>query len=212
MDEQKKLSKWKILAIIAVPVILVFSLGFWWLYSNLKPGQPGYFPQINKRSTAPGIEQDIKQEKDWSSYTSQGCQYQLSYPDDWHIYTEAEQQETAPILIASHSIQGQETSSTEVRIQIGCIDIDQNQNHQTIIEHLNERYQNENANISELQPTVIDNESAYFQTVTFPQSKPIKEYFVFPGETQVLIINIVPANSTLLDDAETIIQKLEILK
>lgn len=217
MKEGLNSTNWKLITVLAILLILTFSLGFWLIRHNLNQNQLITLPQrYNQKSqTITSFPTNTffptkaeEKSNNRTEYINQACQYQLAYPKSWYFYNQAEKEETNTILIASEQVKNENISSNEVRIQIGCVNIDPNMEHKTIINNLNTRYQAPAVRISELKPTLLNNKTAYYQTISSSEINPIKEYFIFPDKNQLIIINIIPANSKKLKMAENIIKSI----
>jgi len=204
--QKSKLPRWLIVAGILTVLVLTFSFGLWWFYRNLNQNQP-VSPQETDR---PFIYTESQQSTDrnWSQYTSQKCKYQISYPSAWYIYTDAEQEDLATVLITSGTVQSETVSINEARIQIGCSPFDSSLAPKIVVDDLNARYQGEGFSISPIQQTTIGGKIAYYQTVSSNQTVSLKEYYIFPTNNHVVIINIVPLNSSQIDIAETVLKKI----
>jgi len=196
-------NKWLIITIVVTVILFLLLLG-WWLYQF--SGRTQSSVQDAGNQTAPTDFSDIAD--DWRSYISQKCRYQISYPPAWSIYTEAEQEDLAAILIASSPIEDEAVTAKDVRIQIGCSLIDSALTPKTVVDDLNTRYQGKGFVLSSVQMTTISGKTAYFQTVSSPQTGTLKEYYIFPTSNRVTIVNIVPSNSHQIDTAELILNKI----
>jgi len=86
-----QIPKWLIIAGVIVIFFLLLLLG-WWAYNRLFQTQTA----IENQNT-----------NGWTDYTSQKCKYQVSYPPAWYIYTDAEQEDLAAVLITSSPVQSE---------------------------------------------------------------------------------------------------------
>ena len=187
-----QIPKWLIIAGVIVIFFLLLLLG-WWAYNRLFQTQTA----IENQNT-----------NGWTDYTSQKCKYQVSYPPAWYIYTDAEQEDLAAVLITSSPVQSETVSINEARVQIGCSSFDSFLTSKIVVDDLNVRYQGKGFSISPIQQTTMGGKIAYYQTVSSNQTGSLKEYYIFPANNRVVIINIVPLNSSQIDMAETVLKKI----
>lgn len=204
-SKSPSISKWVLITLIAFSVMLL-SLGGWWLY-NQYLATPNQTQTETDRPFNLPTQQPAKP-SDWTQYTSQKCRYQISYPSSWYIYTQAEEEETGAILIASNQVQGEIAAINEVRVQIGCSAVDPNITIQTAINNLKARYQEQSITLSQTKTTTIAGKTAYYHTLTPNLGNPSKEYYIFPTTSRIVIINIIPANSNQLETAKSVLQTL----
>jgi len=201
-EQPTRFPKWLVIALIVI-ALLTLSLTGWWAYNRFFSQKQTVSTQETDRPFV--FDADNQRSADSVTYTSQKCRYQINYPQNWQIYTQAEQEETGAVLIASSQVQSETVSTNEVRIQLGCADTDPSLSPQTIVNNLNSRYQGKNATLSQVKSTIIGGKTAFYQTIT---PGPVEEYYIFPTTSRVIIINITPTNSTQIETARDTIQKL----
>lgn len=185
---------WLILLAIAIIAIFLLILSFvvWQIYQS--SNQAGISPTQDANG--------------WEEYTSQKCKYQISYPPTWYVYTDAEQEDLATVLITSSLVQSETVSINEARVQIGCSSFDSSLTPKIVVDDLNTRYQGKDFNISLIQQTIIGGKIAYYQTISSNQTGLLKEYYIFPTNNRVIIVNIVSLDSSQIDIAETVLEKI----
>lgn len=184
---------------------MLFLLFSWWLYQISQRTQSIPTQEADNRAVITGFSNITDT---WKVYASQNCRYRISYPPDWHIYTEAEQEDLSTILISSSQIQNETIAPKEVRIQIGCSSIDAALDTKTVVDDLNTRYQGKDFTLSEVQKATVAGKPASVQIVSSSQAGTLKEYYVFPTSGRVIIVNIVPSNSVQINTADSILNRI----
>ena len=210
-----RVPEWIMIAMIVL-LILLLTIGAWWIYNIQSKG-----PRLSSSASSTfvtkeeePVEQSFVQQSsvnptaDWKSYTSQKCGYQIKYPPSWYIFTDAEKEDGGVILISSRQIEAETTSKNELRLQVACSDVDSSTTITGIVNSLNSRYESKNAVLQQPQQFLINGKIVFGQRVFFSANDPVQEYYVFPTNNRVLVLNFTPADSDYVDTISLMLSSL----
>ncbi len=190
------------LASLAIFTLIAFIVWYFFIRSTIKSGPPASSSIINTQTTPI----TPNSTNDWKTFTDTKCKYQIKHPQSWYIYDQAQDEETNTILLSSKPITTQTINQDQSKITIGCNSTNPDLTNQQVAQLLAQRFDSYSS--SNLNQTTINNQSAY-QYIN--NSESLTEYYFFPQDSSVIIVNITPIQNTQDQQVSQILSSFKLL-